>query len=129
MRERTAGNMAKISRGRKRESGKRTRIRKIVPVCCSNLRQKAAPSSDHALFAAPLNRISVEPFLVLEKGPERQRYLPMLISFGARRECPGISQDVAPVLDKLCFAVERTFLRQRTSNRRHDATHIDSVTA
>jgi hypothetical protein len=80
----------------------------------------------YALFARTVHGMGVQPFLVLEKGAERKRDLPMLIAFGARWKRPGIAQDVAPVLDKLRLAVERTILHQCTSNRRHDATDIDS---
>jgi hypothetical protein len=62
----------------------------------------------------------VEPFLVLEKAAKRQGNLPMLIAFRTWREHPGISQDVAPVLNKLSLAVERMVLHKCTSNRRHD---------
>jgi len=73
-----------------------------------------------ALFARPFNGMGVQPFPVLEEGAKRQRDLAMLIAFGARRKCPGISQDVAPVFDQLRLAVERTILHRCTSNRRHD---------
>ncbi|MHB8270655.1 hypothetical protein [Bradyrhizobium sp.] len=65
-----------------------------------------------ALFLRIHQGMGVQPFLVLEKVAKRQGDLPVLVAFRARRECPGITQDVAPVLDKLCLAVERTILHQ-----------------
>ncbi len=73
-----------------------------------------------ALFLRTIQGMGVKPFLVLEKGAKRQGDLPVLVAFRARRECPRITQDVAPVLDQLCPAVERTILHQCASNRRHD---------
>jgi hypothetical protein len=48
-----------------------------------------------------------QPFPVPEKRAERQSDLSMLIAFRAGRERAGISQNVAPVFDKLRLAVER----------------------
>ena len=66
-----------------------------------------------------------QPFPVLEKGAKRQSDLPMLIAFGAGRERAGISQNIAPVLNKFRVAIERMIWRQCASNRRHDATYLD----
>jgi hypothetical protein len=49
----------------------------------------------------------VEPILVLEERAKQQLNLPMMISFGARRKRAGIAQDIAPMLNKFRFAVER----------------------
>jgi hypothetical protein len=59
------------------------------------------------LTACALNSMCVAPFLVLEKRAKQQRNLPMMISFGARRKRAGIAQNVAPMLNKLRFAVKR----------------------
>jgi hypothetical protein len=64
--------------------------------------------------------MGIQPLLVLEKGAKRQGNLPVLVSLRARRECPGITQDIAPMLDKLRLAVARMVLHQCASNRRHD---------
>ena len=61
----------------------------------------------------------VEPFVVLEQGAKRQRNLPMLIPFGPGRKRARVPQDIAPMLNKLGFIVERLVQRQFTSNRRH----------
>jgi hypothetical protein len=61
----------------------------------------------------------VQPALVLEKSAKQRRDLPMMVSFGARRERAGIAQNIAPMLKELSFAVERSFLREFASKRRH----------
>jgi hypothetical protein len=63
---------------------------------------------------------------VLEQGAERQSDLPVLIAFGAGRERAGISQNIAPVLNKFRVAIERMIWRLCASNRRHDATYLDT---
>jgi hypothetical protein len=74
---------------------------------------------DARLTAGTLNGMGVQPTLVLEKRSKQQRDMPMVISFGARRERAGIAQKVAPMLNKVSLAVERLFRRQFTSSRRH----------
>jgi hypothetical protein len=61
----------------------------------------------------------VEPILVFKQRAKQQRYLPMLISFGAGRKQAGTPQNAAPVLNKVRFAVARMIRRQRTGKRRH----------
>jgi hypothetical protein len=61
----------------------------------------------------------VQPFLVLEERAKQQRNLPVLISFDARRKRAGIAHDIAPMLNEIGSAVQRSFKRQITSNRRH----------
>src|ERR1700722_12047933 len=50
--------------------------------------------------------------------------LSMLIAFRAGRERAGVSQNVAPVLDKLPLAAKWMVERQCASNRRHDAIYV-----
>ena len=64
-----------------------------------------------ALFVRTRQGMGIQPFLVLEKGAKRQGNLPVLVAFRTRREGPGITQDVAPVLDQFRHAVERTIRR------------------
>jgi hypothetical protein len=53
----------------------------------SRLAARGSPAGDDArLTAGALNRMCVQPGLVLEKRSKQQRYMPMVISFGARRE-------------------------------------------
>jgi hypothetical protein len=73
------------------------------------------------LTAGALNSMCVQPSLVLEKHSKQQHYMPMAISFGARRERAGITQKVAPMLCEFSLAVEPLFWWQCTSNRRHDS--------
>jgi hypothetical protein len=61
----------------------------------------------------------VQPFLVLEQRAKQQRNLPVLISFDAGRKRAGIAHDIAPMLNEIGSAVQRSFKRQITSNRRH----------
>jgi hypothetical protein len=61
----------------------------------------------------------VQPALVLEKSAKQRRDLPMMVSFGAWRERASIAQNIASMLKEFSFAVERSFLREVTSNRRH----------
>jgi hypothetical protein len=67
-----------------------------------------------------------QPFPPLEKGAKRPGNLSMLIAFRTRRERAGKSQNVAPLLNKLRLAVERMIGCKCASDRRHDATYIDS---
>jgi hypothetical protein len=67
-----------------------------------------------------------KPLPVLEQGAKRQGNLPVLIPFGAGRKQARIAQNVAPVLKKFRFAVERRVWRQFTSNRRH-GSHLFSL--
>jgi hypothetical protein len=67
-----------------------------------------------------------QPFPLPEQGAERQGDLPMLVAFRPQRERAGVSQYVAPVLDKLRSAVERLIQHQCASYRRHDATYVDT---
>jgi hypothetical protein len=69
-----------------------------------------------------------QPFPPLEKGAKRPSNLSMLIAFRTRRERAGISQNVAPLLNKLRLAVERMIGCKCASDIRHDATYADSVT-
>jgi hypothetical protein len=52
----------------------------------------------------------------------------MLIAFGAGRKRAGISQDIAPVLDKFRSGVERRIQIQCTRNGRHDPPISNSIT-
>jgi hypothetical protein len=45
--------------------------------------------------------MGVEPFSVARKPVERQRNLTALVSFGATRQCPGISQEPARDPDRI----------------------------
>ena len=51
--------------------------------------------------------IALFSILVLEERAKQQLNLPMMISFGARRKRAGIAQNIASMLDKFRFAVER----------------------
>jgi len=62
--------------------------------------------------------MGLQPFPVPEEGTKRQSDLPMLIALRAGRERAGISQNIAPVLDKLRLAIERIVEWQCTHNRR-----------
>lgn len=73
-----------------------------------------------------LEDMSLQPFPVPEQGAERQGDLPMLVAFGPGRKRAGVSQYVAPVLDKLRSAEERPVQHQCASYRRHDATYLDT---
>lgn len=66
--------------------------------------------------------VGFPPFPVPEEGAKGARDLPMLIAFGAGRERTGISQNVAPVLEKLRLAIKRMIDWGGTRKRRHDAT-------
>jgi hypothetical protein len=70
--------------------------------------------------------MGIQPFPVPEQRAKRQGNLAMLVSLRAWRERAGVSQDIAPMLDKLRLAVEPAILCQCTGSRRHDATYIDS---
>jgi hypothetical protein len=70
--------------------------------------------------------MSLQPFPVPEQGAKRQGDLPMLITFRPGRKRTGVSQYIAPVLDKLRLAVERLIQHQFANYRRHDATHVDT---
>ena len=94
---------------------------KDTNACCRRVSAKIVGFTRRtALFAPTPQGVGIQPLLVLEKGAKRQGNLSVLVSFRARRESPGITQDVAPVLDKLGLAVARMVLHQYTSNRRHD---------
>jgi hypothetical protein len=73
------------------------------------------------LTAGVINSMCVQPELVLEKRSKQQRYMPMLVSFGARRERAGMTHKVAPVLREFGLAVEPLFWRQFASSGRHDS--------
>jgi hypothetical protein len=62
---------------------------------------------DHPRSSGVFQHMGFQPVLLLEKGPKRQSDLSMLIAFGAGREGAGVSQNVAPVLNKFRHAVER----------------------
>jgi hypothetical protein len=66
----------------------------------------------------------VQPGLVLEKRSKHQRYVPMVISFGARRERAGITQKVAPMLHEFSLAVEPLFRGLFTSADGMIATYV-----
>jgi hypothetical protein len=51
--------------------------------------------------------IALSSILVLEERAKQQLNLPMMISFGVRRKRAGIAQNLASMLDKFRFAVER----------------------
>jgi hypothetical protein len=70
--------------------------------------------------------MALQPFPVPEQRTQRACDLPMLIAFRAGGKRAGVSQNIATVLDQLRLAVKRRIQRQRTSDRRHDATYIDS---
>jgi hypothetical protein len=70
--------------------------------------------------AQVFRNVGFQPFPVPEEGAKGERDLPMLIAFRAGRERTGISQNVAPVLEKLRLAIERMVDWQRTRKRRHD---------
>jgi hypothetical protein len=67
-----------------------------------------------------------QPIPVCEKGAKRSSDLPMPIAFRAGRERARKSQNIAPLLDKFRHGVEWMIWRQCASNRRHDATDVDS---
>lgn len=48
-----------------------------------------------------VQRMGFKPCLVPEEPPKGERYLPVLITFRSWRERPGISEHVAPGLDKV----------------------------
>jgi hypothetical protein len=52
-----------------------------------------------------LDGMSRQPSLIPEQHAERQRDLPMVIAFCARRERAGVTQNIAPFVDKFCGAV------------------------
>jgi hypothetical protein len=70
--------------------------------------------------------MGLQPFPVPEEGAERQGDLTVLVAFRPGRERAGVSQYVAPVLDKLRSAEERLVQHQRASYRRHEATYVDT---
>ena len=82
---------------------------------------------DAQLTAGAIDSMCVQPGLVLEQRSKQQRDMPMVVSFGARRERAGIAQKVAPVLHQFSLAVAPLFRRQFTSSRRHDS-HLCRVT-
>jgi hypothetical protein len=49
--------------------------------------------------------MSRQPSLIPEQHAERQRDFPMVIAFCAKRESAGVSQNIAPFVDKFCDAV------------------------
>jgi hypothetical protein len=79
------------------------------PVEIPNFTEATRPrSSDRVtLTARTLNSMCVEPFLVFEQRAKQQRNLPMMISFGTGRKRTGMAQNVAPMLKKFRFVVER----------------------
>jgi len=77
-------------------------------------------------LAQIVQHMGAEPFPVPEQSAKRQGDLAVLIAFGAGRERAGVTQDITPVLKQFRLAVERTIRRQCASNRRHDATYVDS---
>jgi hypothetical protein len=103
------------------------RCSKIKPGSNGAASGRCACWPDARLTAGALNRMCVQPRLVLEKRSKQQRYMPMVISFGARRERAGMAQKVAPMLHEVSVAVERLFQRQFTSSRRH-GSHLCRVT-
>jgi hypothetical protein len=68
--------------------------------------------------------MAIQPLPVPEQGAKRQGDLAMLIAFGAGRESAGVTQDIAPVLNKFRSTIERVIRRRYASNRRHDATYV-----
>jgi hypothetical protein len=80
------------------------------------------PRSLASFLASTVQRMGFEPCLVSEEPPKRERDLPVLITFGSRRERPGVSQDVAPGLDEIRhFAASVGFRLLYSVRRRHDA--------
>jgi hypothetical protein len=79
--------------------------------CCRSIKttEVTRPRSSDCvtLTARTLNSMCVEPFLVFEQRAKQQRNLPMMISFGTGRKRTGMAQNVAPMLKKCRFVVER----------------------
>jgi hypothetical protein len=94
------------------------------PACRDWFQNEAgrAPSGLSRAF----QHMGLQPFPVPEKGAQRQSDLPMLIAFRAGWKRARVPQNVAPLLNKVRHAMERRIQRQGTSNRRHDATYVDS---
>ena len=70
-----------------------------LAITAKPLRGDEEKSDAALLFVRTVEGMSVQPLLVLEKGAQRQRNLPMLVSFRARWECPGVTENIAPVFD------------------------------
>jgi hypothetical protein len=75
-------------------------------------------------LAQVVQHMAIQPLSVPEQGAKRQGDLAVLIAFGAGRKSAGVTQDVAPVLNKFRSTIERVIRRRYASNRRHDATYV-----
>jgi hypothetical protein len=58
-------------------------------------------------LALTVQRMSVKACSVPEEPLKRERDLPVQITFGSRRESPGVSQDATPKLDKVGYLAAR----------------------
>jgi hypothetical protein len=77
-------------------------------------------------LAQIVQHMAGQPFPVPEQSAKRQGNLAVLIAFGAGRKSAGVPQNISPVLNKFRLAIERMIRRRYASNRRHDATYVDS---
>ena len=70
-------------------------------------------------LASAVQRVRVQPVLVLEEPSQRQCDLPVLVAFRSRWERPGMKQDVAPEHLEIVHPVERQLGRRVAIGRWH----------